>query len=1318
MRRRDAVTRPTTKSAGGAPRVKPASPKAGAATKSAAVKAPAGGAAPGGMVLGEAENAAVEAEKMAAVASGSNARARTMKKSASAAKELAAVESSAMGPRTRPSPGGKAAQVGDMESAPAGEFDRAGFIAAVEARVNAQAPRTLEEADGFEKSGALEDVKQSVKETASGKKEAVTSSVDSATEQAPDPSRGSRKPGGALAANRRRGNRRRSTLPARCRARSPPRPPTCRSRSENPISRWHRRTSARSNSRNSNEPAFLGALNDKKAGEQHSKTAPGPVRAAERSILGSAKAGAKTDESAALGGMFSSRQQANQQVGSDKQGSKSANEAERAAVAQQIESIYTSTQAETKAVLDGIDPQVDTAFETGEAAARKAFENAYKTDLDRFKNRRYSGILGKGRWLKDKLTSPPAEVGRIIAAARKLYLSEMRKVVGKIADIVGRELTRAKQRVAAGRVKITEYVESLPKKLQKQGAELAKGVQAKLDTLDQDVDSKKDAMIDKVANRYRDSKAAVDARVEEMKAENMGLWDRAKAAIAGVIQTIIELKNALASALRKASNAIVGIIKDPIGFLNNLIQAFKHGLEMYLGRIKTHLLGGVIKWLTGAMGDLDIKVPAKFDLRGIVDLVLQVLGITWDNIRAQIVRRLGPAGAKVIGRVEQGVGLIAKMLSEGPIALWSLIVGRVTGLWDMVVGKIQSFIEDTIIMQGIQWLMGLINPAAAFVKACKMIIDGVMWLWNNAKRIVQLIDTIAGSAFSIAKGAIGTAAGAIERVLGRLTPILISFLASLLGLNGAVSRVKEIISAVRKPVTRVIGKVVDKGVQFGRKLLKTPLGKKVAGGLKKAKAWGKKQVDTAKRLGDRAVQKVKKRVYGGDDTFEGRQERLRLAMTSAVRAVNAYAGKKVRRLTLDPQLKAIKLRRGIGYLDVVPVGEFWHVEGRVDRSMATDARNDGSTTGDSPEQGPLSGHAQRGGQVIVGLTGPYSRIGSGKVKDDRDFKGANGSAPDYLRVIAEHVLPRQAVDRIARAMGFVGAPRGGKWDRAAETVLIYKGAADMKTTELDPDTEKDTRAIAATMRNRESTPQQRSSAHQDLRRLLERHTQGSIANTAYVVAQEDRKHRPQRGNNDILPSSGTISAVGMAELDQATLHIVGGAELDRDATGVSETESPLAAARALAVATGEDDRINKPGEVTELGPNRVEVKYYGSPRLVIDFRVKGRGITWRIRTSADKTRLDSGKVGAGTRGHVLGRIAQERAKAAAASTNDPKLETATLAEINSWDSVGLQQLRGVGPKIAHEILACRAQLGGRFDTVDQVERVKGVGPVIKGRITG
>ena len=275
-----------------------------------------------------------------------------------------------MGPANEAVAGGKAAQVGDMESAPAGEFDRAGFIAAVEARVNAQAPRTLEEADGFEKSGALEDVKQSVKETASGKKEAVTSSVDSATEQAPDPSRGSRKPGGALAAQPSPGK----PPPVNAAGAMPrPKPAAATDLSEPKRESDQQMAQADISEEqlaNSNEPAFLGALNDKKAGEQHSKTAPGPVRAAERSILGSAKAGAKTDESAALGGMFSSRQQANQQVGSDKQGSKSANEAERAAVAQQIESIYTSTQAETKAVLDGIDPQVDTAFETGEAADR------------------------------------------------------------------------------------------------------------------------------------------------------------------------------------------------------------------------------------------------------------------------------------------------------------------------------------------------------------------------------------------------------------------------------------------------------------------------------------------------------------------------------------------------------------------------------------------------------------------------------------------------------------------------------------------------------------------------------------------------------------------------------------------------------------------------------------------------------------------------------------------------------------------------------------------------------------------------------------
>ena len=41
------------------------------------------------------------------------------------------------------------------------------------------------------------------------------------------------------------------------------------------------------------------------------------------------------------------------------------------------------------------------------------------------------------------------------------------------------------------------------------------------------------------------------------------------------------------------------------------------------------------------MAAAGLRMPAQFDLPGIFDLVLQLLGLTWDNIRAQIVKAIG-----------------------------------------------------------------------------------------------------------------------------------------------------------------------------------------------------------------------------------------------------------------------------------------------------------------------------------------------------------------------------------------------------------------------------------------------------------------------------------------------------------------------------------------------------------------------------------------------------------------------------------------------------------------------------------------------------
>ena len=61
-------------------------------------------------------------------------------------------------------------------------------------------------------------------------------------------------------------------------------------------------------------------------------------------------------------------------------------------------------------------------------------------------------VKGKVTAGKDASAKPlPPEVQAICNTSKKLYEAEMPKVISSVADIIGRELTRAKDRVARGR---------------------------------------------------------------------------------------------------------------------------------------------------------------------------------------------------------------------------------------------------------------------------------------------------------------------------------------------------------------------------------------------------------------------------------------------------------------------------------------------------------------------------------------------------------------------------------------------------------------------------------------------------------------------------------------------------------------------------------------------------------------------------------------------------------------------------------------------------------------------------------------------------
>lgn len=125
------------------------------------------------------------------------------------------------------------------------------------------------------------------------------------------------------------------------------------------------------------------------------------------------------------------------------------------------------------------------------------------------------------------------------------------------------------------------------------------------------------------------------------------------------------------------------------------------------------------------------------------------------------------------------------------------------------------------ITAGITWLISLLNPAAAFIKACKLIDDVVMLSVKNAARIAQFVDTIIDSVADIVRGSVAK----IEDVLGQMVPILIGFLASALGLGGIGQTVRENVTALQKPVKQALDFVIKTGLKLARPFIRGLRGK-------------------------------------------------------------------------------------------------------------------------------------------------------------------------------------------------------------------------------------------------------------------------------------------------------------------------------------------------------------------------------------------------------------------------------------------------------------------------------------------------------------
>lgn len=509
---------------------------------------------------------------------------------------------------------------------------------------------------------------------------------------------------------------------------------------------------------------------------------------------------------------------------------KSVIEQKREEVTKWINDRYEAAKALVDEKLKGLEQQALQTFDEGQQRFSKEFESSVKRRVNAWKRERYSGIFGGVKWLKDKLVGIDhfPEIKQIFKDERESYIQKIDHLIVDINKENDKTIQECKDEITKANTEIKEYVDNLGPDLKDVGQSALEETKQKLADLDKHVEEEKKKLQDRLCSKREAAIQAIDAKIEEMKSEMSGLISKlgnllvelAKKFFMWALEKFGLDPSKIMAVISKGISVLKAIFTDPIGFFKNLGRAVGGGIKKFVSNIVTHLKNGLINWLTGAMGDSGLQLPEKFDLKGILSLGLQIAGLTWTNIRTRLVKKLGPNGEKMVSTAEKGIEIVSRVVKEGPIALWHIIVEKAEEFKTKVMEGIRNWAITQIVKKATIKLISTLNPVGAIVQAIITLYDVVMFFVNNWQQILDFVDSIFSSISNIAKGAIGQASAFIEKTLALTIPLILKFLAQFLGLGGIGKTIRNIIQKIQRPINNLLDKIIGFLVNLVKKLFK------------------------------------------------------------------------------------------------------------------------------------------------------------------------------------------------------------------------------------------------------------------------------------------------------------------------------------------------------------------------------------------------------------------------------------------------------------------------------------------------------------------
>lgn len=272
--------------------------------------------------------------------------------------------------------------------------------------------------------------------------------------------------------------------------------------------------------------------------------------------------------------------------------------------------------------------------------------------------------------------------------------------------------------------------------------------------------------------------------------------------------------------VKRTGAALKSILKNPMPFVGNLIRAAKLGFTNFAGNFSTHLKAGLIAWLTGSLPG--IYIPKALSLVEIVKFVFSVLGLTWTNIRAKLVKVVGEPAVKAM---ETGFDIVVTLVRDGPAAAWDEIKEQLANLQQMAIGAITDFVVDLVVKKAVPKLISMFIPGAGFISAIISVYDTVKTFIEKLGQIIEVVTAFIDSIVAIAAGQIGAAAARVEKILANLLSLTISFVAGFLGIGKVADKIMAIIAKIRAPIDKALDWLINWIVTTAKKLFAKVFGK-------------------------------------------------------------------------------------------------------------------------------------------------------------------------------------------------------------------------------------------------------------------------------------------------------------------------------------------------------------------------------------------------------------------------------------------------------------------------------------------------------------